>query len=246
MSGNHCIINLSTSEEEDEALSHEWHVNYSPLILYVAACHKHHQPTAIPDILNRGLNTFSAVGRRLIDAQSALPHHLGSGLLLSLNNSSNLFEISITLTLRLRPPLNWKNLESLAARSVFCFPLTCRQLWLQLGGNCVFKNGRGRLSILTSRRCIRATSLSVGEVTGVIVTRHIKTAPLSERLFKEVLLFAVCCRCVRCFAVILFAMLSRGMEFTKGKFRELILHPLNLAKENSWHLFVHDTITTYI
>lgn len=101
-------------EKADEALSHGWHVNYSslptPNILYVATCHKHHQPTTISDILNLGLNTFFSTGQTHDWCAVHPSSSPGARITLDLNNSSNLFVIFITLTLRLGSLLNWKNL----------------------------------------------------------------------------------------------------------------------------------------
>lgn len=117
----------------DEVLSHGWYVNYSslplPPILYEATCHKHHQPTAISDILNLSLSTFLITGQT---HDWCTVHHSSSPwarITLDLNNSSNLFVIVITLTLRLELLLNWK---TSSLRLLVSSPLTCRQLWLQL------------------------------------------------------------------------------------------------------------------
>lgn len=77
---HHKSLNF-TGAKEDEALSHEWHVNYPtlppPPVLYVATSHKHCRPAPISDILSLGLNPFSAAGGDMIDVQSTPPHHLG-------------------------------------------------------------------------------------------------------------------------------------------------------------------------
>lgn len=128
-------------EKEDEVLSHGWHANYSllppPPILYVATCHKHHQPTAISDISNLSLNTFLIIGQTHDWCTVHLSSSPGASRTLDLNNSSNLFVIFIALALRLVVAVKLENLKSPLARS-FCLPLTRRQLWLQLEVIAVF------------------------------------------------------------------------------------------------------------
>ncbi len=245
MSVNHCIINLLTSEGRrrmryylmcDMSIIPPSHLH--PFCMWLLAINTTNQQLSLTS-----WNTFFSTGQTHDWCTVHPSSSLGARITLDLTNSSNLFVIFITLTLRLRPLLIGK--PRVASHSfLLLLPSDAQTAVITIRGN------YGILKWMWEAVNIAQQAFHLGDIT---VSKwgdwcHSNAAhqncPRLKAVLKKLLLFAVCCRYVRCLAVILFAMLTRGMKFTKGKFSDLILHPLNLAKQNSWRSFVCDAITT--